>query len=131
MSSGSRISDVLSTINSLPRRSSAGESLRSIITSGSKRKQKATSKYRPYSVYDQMMSPPILRDSEALRKLLEAIYESPSGRRSLSRLARTCKALCEPALAILWRELDSLIPILGLFPADMLRKARKPGLGLV
>ncbi|KAF9460149.1 hypothetical protein BDZ94DRAFT_1300130 [Collybia nuda] len=75
------------------------------------------------------MLPSILRDPEAARKLFEAILESPNGKRALSRLARTCRAICEPALNVLWRELDSLVPILGLFPGHLLRKARKPGLG--
>lgn len=77
------------------------------------------------------MPPTILRDFEATKKLFEAILDSPNGRRSLSRLARTCRAFCEPALNILWRELDSLIPILGLFPGHVLKKARKPGMGFV
>lgn len=75
------------------------------------------------------MPPTILRDSEAMKKLFEAILESPNGKRTLSRLARTCRAFCEPALSVLWRELDSLIPIIGLFPGHTLKKARKPGMG--
>lgn len=77
------------------------------------------------------MPPTILRDSEAMKKLFEAILESPNGKRTLSRLARTCRAFCEPALSVLWRELDSLIPIIGLFPGHTLKKARKPGMGFV
>lgn len=73
----------------------------------------------------------ILRDPEAFQKLLEAIYDSPGGKRSLSRLARTCRAISGPALDVLWRELDSIIPIIGLFPAHLLKKTRRPGLGLV
>ncbi|KAK0198938.1 hypothetical protein F5146DRAFT_919984 [Armillaria mellea] len=76
------------------------------------------------------MAPIILRDPEVTKKLLEAILDTPGGRRSVSRLARTCKAMCEPALNILWRDLDSLIPILGLFPSTLLKKTRRPGLGL-
>ncbi|TFK36896.1 hypothetical protein BDQ12DRAFT_608820 [Crucibulum laeve] len=76
------------------------------------------------------MFPIILRDPEATRKLLEAILDSPNGKRSLSRLARTCRAFSEPALDILWRDLDSLVPIIGLFPNNLLKKARRPGLGL-
>jgi len=77
---------------------------------------------------------PILRlfcDPEAMRKLLETIMESSNGKRSLSRFARTCKAFCDLALDILWRELDSFVPIIGLFPNDIMKKARKPGFGLV
>lgn len=77
------------------------------------------------------MGPIILRDQDATAKLLEYILESPGGRRSLSRLARTCKAFKEPALNVLWRDLDSLNPLLALFPTNLLRRARRPGLGFV
>jgi len=77
------------------------------------------------------MFPPILRDADVTQKILEAIIDAPGGRRSVSRLARTCKAFCEPALNVLWRELDSLIPIIALFPAHLLKRVRRPGLGLV
>ncbi|KIM47821.1 hypothetical protein M413DRAFT_15927 [Hebeloma cylindrosporum] len=76
------------------------------------------------------MYPIILRDPDTTTKLLEAIVESPNGRRSLSRLARTCRAFSEPALNILWRELDSIAPVIGLFPGQLLKKSRKPGMGL-
>ncbi|KDQ63362.1 hypothetical protein JAAARDRAFT_120795 [Jaapia argillacea MUCL 33604] len=72
----------------------------------------------------------ILRDPDATKKLLEAILDSPGGKRSLSRLARTCKAICDPALNILWRDLDSIVPLIGLFPNNILKRARRPGLGL-
>jgi hypothetical protein len=90
-----------------------------------------SSSYIPYEVHRNTMAPAILRDPNVTNKLLEAILESPGGRRSLSRLARTCKAFSEPALNVLWRELDSLLPIIGLFPSKLMRKSRKPGLGLV
>ncbi|KAH9836989.1 uncharacterized protein C8Q71DRAFT_687894, partial [Rhodofomes roseus] len=86
--------------------------------------------YQPYSVYQQTMYPTILRDPDATNKLLEAILETPGGRRSLSRLARTCKAFSEPVLDIIWRDLDSFNPLIGLFPATLLKRARRPGLGL-
>jgi hypothetical protein len=75
--------------------------------------------------------PAIFNNVETTTKLLEAILDLPGGRRSVSRLARTCKAVSQLALNILWRELDSLIPFLGLFPTHLHKKARKPGLGLV
>ncbi|TFK30832.1 hypothetical protein FA15DRAFT_699256 [Coprinopsis marcescibilis] len=71
----------------------------------------------------------ILRDPDAAKKLFEAILDSPNGKRSLSRLARTCRAMSEPALDVLWRELDSIVPILGLFPNAVLKKAKRPGMG--
>jgi hypothetical protein len=128
------------TALSLHRRTSFRESIR-LFRSSSKDSLKLTkpvkpdknrpSSYHPYSVYEQTMFPLILRDPEATNKLLEAVLESPNGKRSLSRLARTCRALSEPALNILWRDLDSLVPIIGLFPGHLLKKAKKPGLGLV
>lgn len=77
------------------------------------------------------MFPFILRDPDATTKLMEAILDTPGGRRSLSRLARTCRAFADPALDVLWRDLDSIIPIIGLFPGHLLKKTRKPGMGLV
>ncbi|KAF9477530.1 hypothetical protein BDN70DRAFT_810593 [Pholiota conissans] len=76
------------------------------------------------------MFPIILRDPDATTKLMEAILDSPAGRRSLSRLARTCRAFADPALDVLWRDLDSIVPIVGLFPGHLLKKTRKPGMGL-
>ncbi|XP_006454018.1 hypothetical protein AGABI2DRAFT_196685 [Agaricus bisporus var. bisporus H97] len=73
----------------------------------------------------------VLRDQDATTKLLEAVLDASNGKRMLSRLARTCKAFCAPALNILWRELDSLVPIIGLFPNNIMRKAHKPGFGLI
>ncbi|KZT30748.1 hypothetical protein NEOLEDRAFT_1126367 [Neolentinus lepideus HHB14362 ss-1] len=89
------------------------------------------SSYQSYSVYQQAMaSLTILRDPDATKALLETILDSPGGKRSLSRLARTCKGICETALNVLWRELDSLVPLIGLFPNHLLRRTRRPGLGL-
>lgn len=62
---------------------------------------------------------------------MEAILDSQNGKRALSRLARTCRALSEPALDVLWRDLDSIVPIIGLFPVQVLKKVKRPGLGLV
>lgn len=88
-----------------------------------------TSSHHPYAVYYQTMLP-LLREPEVLKKVLESILEVPGGKRMLSRVARTCRALSEPALNMLWKELDSLVPLLGLFPGSVLKKARKPGLGM-
>ncbi|OAX44434.1 hypothetical protein K503DRAFT_678944 [Rhizopogon vinicolor AM-OR11-026] len=76
------------------------------------------------------MFPSILRDPDAAKKLFETIIDSPNGRRSMSRLARTCRAMCEPALNVLWRELDSLLPLISLFPNNLMKRSRRPGLGL-
>ncbi|KAJ7596843.1 hypothetical protein C8J56DRAFT_918472 [Mycena floridula] len=124
----SLLSDITSTVNTLRRRSTR-ESIRSIV-SFRKDKSRKSSGYYPYSIYDQTMVPLILRDPDTTTKLLEVILDSPNGKRTLARLARTCRAMKEPALAVLWRELDSLIPILGLFPSEVLKRARKPGMGM-
>ncbi|KAI5897867.1 uncharacterized protein SCHCODRAFT_02487032 [Schizophyllum commune H4-8] len=89
----------------------------------------ASSSYHPYAVYYQNMLP-LLRDPAVLKTVLESILEMPGGKRMLSRMARTCRALSDPVLNMLWKELDSLIPLLGLFPGSVLKKARKPGLGM-
>lgn len=78
-----------------------------------------------------MMTPTILRDPESTKRLLDTIIDSPNGKRSMSRLARTCKAMCEPALNTLWRELDSLVPLIGMFPSQFLKRWKKPGMGFV
>ena len=87
--------------------------------------------YAPYAVHQQNMAPIILRDQDATKKLLECILESPGGRKSLARLARTCKAFKEPALGMLWKDLESFVPLLTLFPTTLLKRARRPALGLV
>lgn len=71
----------------------------------------------------------ILRDPDATSRLFETVLDLPNGKRTLSRLARTCRAVSDPALNVLWRDLDSLVPIIGLFPNQNLKKARRPGLG--
>ncbi|RPD57059.1 hypothetical protein L227DRAFT_578249 [Lentinus tigrinus ALCF2SS1-6] len=123
--------------SSLSRRSSLADYISHIprprLASLRSRKSTASLKvdnYTPYAVYQQKMFPAILRDADTTQKLLEAILETPGGRRSVSRLARTCKAFKEPALNVLWRDLDSITPLLGLFPSTILRRARRPGLGL-
>ncbi|OJT02716.1 hypothetical protein TRAPUB_6710 [Trametes pubescens] len=128
----------MSTGPSLSRRSSLADYISAIprprLASLRSRKSTASIRvdpYTPYAVYQQKMFPAILRDAEATKILLEAILDTPGGRRSVSRLARTCKAFKEPALNVLWRDLDSLTPLLGLFPSTILRRARRPGLGLV
>ncbi|KAI0066481.1 hypothetical protein BV25DRAFT_1796922 [Artomyces pyxidatus] len=76
------------------------------------------------------MGPSILRDPEATHKLLEYVLDSPGGKRTLSRLSRTSKGFCEPGLGLLWKELDSLMPLISLFPNHLFKRARRPGLGL-
>ncbi|KLO20734.1 hypothetical protein SCHPADRAFT_816439 [Schizopora paradoxa] len=73
----------------------------------------------------------LLKDPELTRNLLEYIHDTPGGRRSVSRIARTCKALSEPALNVLWKDLDSLIPLLGLMPSNLFKRPRRPGLGFL
>ena len=87
--------------------------------------------YHPYTVYETNMSPSVLRDVETTRKLLEIVQDTQNGSRTVARLARTCKAFNEPAMDVLWSELDSFLPLIGLFPGYIMKRARRPGLGLV
>ena len=101
------------------------------INSVNHERKDSSSSYAPYAVHKQVMAPAILRDADATNKLLECILETPGGKRSLARLARTCKAFKEPVLDILWRDLDTFVPLLTLFPNTLLKRARRPALGLV
>ena len=40
--------------------------------------------------------------------------------RTLARLARTATFICEPALDVLWRDLESFSHLLGTFPSELL-----------
>lgn len=73
----------------------------------------------------------LLRDPDTTKFVLEFILDTPNGRRSVARLARTCKALQEPSLAVLWKELDSLNPLLYTMPTHLFKRAKRPGLGFV
>ena len=73
----------------------------------------------------------LLNDPELIKFVLQYILDTPGGRKSLSRLARTCKALSEPVLNVLWKELDSILPLVALFPRRVFKKVRRPGLGFV
>lgn len=73
----------------------------------------------------------VLRDPEVTKFLLEYILDTPGGRRSVSRLSRSCKALSEPALNVLWKDLDSILPLLSLMPNHLFKRQRRPGLGFV
>ena len=87
--------------------------------------------YHPYTVYESNMTPSVLGNVEATRKLLEVIQDTQNGSRTVARLARTCKAFNQPAMDVLWNELDSFLPLIGLFPGYIMKRARRPGLGLV
>lgn len=57
-----------------------------------------------------------LRHLARLQRKLRARCDSSV----LGPLARTCKAFNEPAISVLWEELPSLSPVLGLLPEDLL-----------
>lgn len=63
-------------------------------------------------------------------QLLQVIHDHAGGKRSVARLARTCKALKEPSLNVLWKDLDSILPLVGLFPANIMKRPKRPALGL-
>jgi len=60
--------------------------------------------------------------SEILSIILENFYDESCysiDYSSLASMAETCKLFSAPALAILWRHLDSLIPLLTVIPCFM------------
>ncbi|KZV74947.1 hypothetical protein PENSPDRAFT_647698 [Peniophora sp. CONT] len=67
----------------------------------------------------------LLSSPDALRAVVEALP-----RRSASRFARTSHGFLEPGLGAVWRELDSLVPLVALFPTHIFKKAKRPGMGL-
>lgn len=73
----------------------------------------------------------LLRNRELLNTVLEFVLDTPSGRRSVSRLARTCRAFSDPCLSALWKELDSLLPLISLLPNELFKRPKRPGLGFV
>ncbi|KAH9964245.1 hypothetical protein BC827DRAFT_61755 [Russula dissimulans] len=75
-------------------------------------------------------APGLIRDPQVTAKLLEYVLDSPNGKRTLSRLTRVSKALVEPGLGLLWKELDNLVPLISLFPSNLFKRAKRPGLGL-
>jgi hypothetical protein len=76
-------------------------------------------------------TPGLIRNLDVTSKLMEYVLDSPNGKRTLSRLARVSKALVEPGLGLLWKELDNLVPLISLFPNHLFKRAKRPGLGLV
>ena len=75
--------------------------------------------------------PGLIRNPDVTVKLMEYILDSPNGKKSLSRLTRVSKALVEPGLGLLWKELDNLVPLISLFPNHLFKRAKRPGMGLV
>ena len=83
----------------------------------------------------QKQAPPkasgLIRNPEVTAKIMESILDGPNGKRTLSRLTRVSKALVEPGLGLLWKELYYLVPLISLFPNNIFKRANRPGLGLV
>ncbi|KII86186.1 hypothetical protein PLICRDRAFT_177771 [Plicaturopsis crispa FD-325 SS-3] len=52
-------------------------------------------------------------------ELLDYRFMNHLKTRDVARLARTCRAFHEPALDLIWYELDSLGPLVRTFPADL------------
>lgn len=55
--------------------------------------------------------------SEILREIFE--YCALSNLSPLAHLARTCRLFREPALDILWRELDDVSPLMKCLPSNL------------
>lgn len=73
----------------------------------------------------------LVQDPDLFKYLLNYILDTPGGRRSVARIARTCRSTMDPALDTLWRELDSLVPLLSLMPGNLFKRPKRPGLGFV
>lgn len=56
---------------------------------------------------------PVLRIQEILLNIFGHLFKPPS---DLLALARTCRAFKEPALDVLWEELDDLTPLVRCLP---------------
>ncbi|KAJ7162670.1 hypothetical protein C8R43DRAFT_1233315 [Mycena crocata] len=52
-------------------------------------------------------------------EIMEAVCCEVPGGRALAALASTCKTFQDPALDVLWRTQDSIIPLLGCMPDDL------------
>jgi hypothetical protein len=57
---------------------------------------------------------------DILVEIFESVAHQAKARRQLAWIARCCKTLSEPALDVLWKELDDLIPLLEILPAFQL-----------
>jgi len=63
--------------------------------------------------------------SELLTHILGDVYnvndKGPNlreGVKDIARVSRVCKTFRDPALDLLWRNIDSLLPLLGLLPFE-------------
>ncbi|OCH92360.1 hypothetical protein OBBRIDRAFT_717559, partial [Obba rivulosa] len=63
-------------------------------------------------VYDILCN--IFEELASTASISNAYQDMIEIRRTLARAARVCKAFYEPALKILWKELNSLMPLLQL-----------------
>jgi len=93
--------------------------------------QKQQQKQEPPKPKEPPKAPGLIRDPAVTAKLMEYVLDSPNGKRTLSRLTRVSKVLVEPGLGLLWKELDNLVPLISLFPSNLFKRAKRPGLGLV
>jgi hypothetical protein len=55
---------------------------------------------------------------------------APTSKTTVARCARTCKAWKEPALRVIWESLDSLLPLMKLFPIDAFTDGSRTNPGL-
>jgi hypothetical protein len=60
-----------------------------------------------------------LQITEVLSHIFEYVFNDEQGQRNISALALTCQAFRDPALAILWRQMTSLVPLIKCFPSDL------------
>ncbi|KAH9937946.1 hypothetical protein B0H21DRAFT_711363 [Amylocystis lapponica] len=68
--------------------------------------------------YRQSSTRRCLAIDEMFRCIVEELLDNGHGRGSVASLAATCQAFKEPSLAALWRNMDSIVPLLKLVDPD-------------
>jgi hypothetical protein len=54
--------------------------------------------------------------------ICESVYSNPHGRQHLLPLLAVNRVVCDIAIAVLWRELPSVLPLLHLMPEDVVER---------
>lgn len=83
--------------------------------------QTSYASFAEVAMSDQSRLHPCLKIPELLAVIFESLYRlnSPDGRASLARLARTCRLFHDSALDMLWQTQVTLFPLIKLFPEEL------------
>jgi len=69
--------------------------------------------------------------SELRWKIFQMVDLGPSRNKTLLALALTCESFTEPALDLLWRELDGLDPLIRCLPPTLWKLERREARGVL